>query len=192
MRRLIVILLGLILLTSAASAERVQYWMIRDADTHVEMSQYTLNMAEASRQWRGKDQAKVEAEIATARIGLEESRRRAKELRERMREQDLADMSIGCVLAALMLAALWWWRGPAIVRALRVADRTTIIVWSALSLLLVSWIYAPHRRGNSVGFCWLLTKEFENYHIDVPRLVVIDLCVLAVAGGALWQIRRSR
>ena len=194
MRRLILILLSSILLTSAASAERVKYWVIREADTHVGMSEYTLYMAEHAleRSRSPQDKAKAEAELVSARNGLEESRRRAKEVRERMQEQDLTDVLVGCLVAALGLAAVWWWRGPAIVRALRVADGTTIVVWSALSLLLASWIYGPHKRGDSVRFCWLLTTEFEDYHIDVPRLVIIDLCVVAVAGGALWQMRRSR
>jgi hypothetical protein len=69
----------------------------------------------------------------------------------------------------------------------------------ALAVLLASWLfpyfvaysYTGH-RGSDVGFHFLFSKGHQTERVDFARLFLTDLCIVAVAAGALRWVENER
>jgi hypothetical protein len=73
------------------------------------------------------------------------------------------------------------------------------IIWITVILLIASWLFPYwvwNERGtwgyHSDGFYFLFDRWNVNKHIDRTRLVLVDLVIVAIAGGLLFTFRRGR
>jgi hypothetical protein len=77
-------------------------------------------------------------------------------------------------------------------------QKRTRVVWIALILLIASWLYPPWVSGRYYisshpdGFYFLFDSWNTGMQVDWLRLGLIDLIVVAIAGGRLFTLRTDR
>src|SRR5438105_1967067 len=80
-----------------------------------------------------------------------------------------------------------------------------VIAWASLTLLFVSWFYPPwihyHSQWHQIKRGWFFlfdnvqeeaTPDMWSFRIDWPRLLVLDLIIVTVAGGVLYTANQRK
>jgi hypothetical protein len=79
-------------------------------------------------------------------------------------------------------------------RIARFMNNPSIAIQAGLGLLVSSWLFPPwvYKGGESEGFHFIFEKFSYAVRVDVGRLVLVDLCIVAVCAGVFMALKKSK